>query len=123
MINLDTHILIDALRGDLRPRERRLLAKASWGISAIVLWELAMLTKLGRITLDLDDPEVKALLTSVHVWPLDLDIALASTRLDFRGDPADQLIAATSVVHRIPLMTRERNIRRSRIVPLATKNG
>jgi PIN domain nuclease of toxin-antitoxin system len=43
---------------------------------------------------------------------------LQSTRLDFRGDPADEIIAATSVVHRVPLLTRDRRIRGSRIVPL-----
>lgn len=119
MLNLDTHILIHALRGDLQPRERRILAKDSWSISAIVLWELAKLSQLGRVTLDLDDPDVKSALSSVHVWPIDFDVARASTKLDIRGDPADEIIAATSVVHRIPLLTRDRRIRRSKIVPLA----
>jgi len=50
---------------------------------------------------------------------LDLVVSNASTRLDFSGDPADELIAATSVVHRVPLLTRDRRIRRSQIVPLA----
>ena len=119
MINLDTHILVHALRGDLRPSERRLLTNDSWGIAAIVLWELAKLSQLGRMKLDLDDSDVTAALSALHVWPLDLDIALISTRLDFSGDPADQLIAATSIVHRVPLLTRDRRIRRSKIVPLA----
>jgi PIN domain nuclease of toxin-antitoxin system len=119
MLNLDTHVLIHALRGDLRPRERELLATDSWGIAAIVLWELAKLAQLGRLTIDLDDPEVKVALSELHVWPLDLEIARASTHLDFRGDPADELIAATSVVHRIPLLTRDRRIRRSKLVPFA----
>jgi len=117
MLNLDTHILIHALRGELRPRERELLATDSWSIAAIVLWELAKLAQIGRITIDLDDSGVRAALSTVHVWPLDLEIARASTRLDFSGDPADELIAATSVVHRIPLLTRDRRIRRSKVVP------
>ncbi len=117
MLNLDTHVLIHALRGEVRPRERELLANDSWSIAAIVLWELAKLAQLGRITIDLDDPGVKAALSRVHVWPLDLEVAHASTRLDFKGDPADELIAATSVVRRIPLLTRDRRIRRSKVVP------
>ena len=40
MLNLDTHILIYALTGELRPKERALLADQPWSISAIVLWEI-----------------------------------------------------------------------------------
>jgi PIN domain nuclease of toxin-antitoxin system len=119
MIGLDTHILIHALRGDLRPRERTLLSGDTWGIAAIVLWELAKLSQLGRVTLDLADRDVEDALSGIHVWPLDLDVARTSTQLDFRGDPADELIAATSIVHRVPLLTRDKSIRRSKIVPLA----
>ncbi len=119
LLNLDTHVLIYALAGQLRPRERKLLASRKWTISAIVLWELAKLVQLGRLKLDLDDREVVRVLSRLHVWPIDLAVARASTRLDFRGDPADELIAATSVVNDIPLLTRDRAMRRSRIVPFA----
>jgi len=119
MLNLDTHVLIHALRGDVTRRERELLARDSWGVAAIVLWELAKLAQLGRVSMELDDPDVESALANVHVWPLDLAVAQASTRLDFRGDPADELIAATSVVHSVPLLTRDKRIRRSKMVPLA----
>lgn len=119
MLNLDTHVLLHALRGDLRRRERELLEASDWGIAAIVLWELAKLAELGRVEIDLEDPEVVAAVQGLHVWPLDLAVARTSTRLDIGGDPADQLIAATSLVHGVPLLTRDRRIRRSRIVPLA----
>jgi PIN domain nuclease of toxin-antitoxin system len=119
LLNLDTHVLLYALAGDLRPAERALLSATPWSISAIVLWEIAGLVQLGRIELDLDSPDVTRALRAVHVWPLDLEIARASTRLDFAGDPADEIIAATSVVHRVPLLTRDGRIRRSRRVPLA----
>ena len=119
MVNLDTHVLLFALTGALRPRERQLLAARPWSISAIVLWELAKLAQHGRIDLDLDDAEVGRALRAIQIWPLDLAVARMSTRLDFRGDPADEIIAATSVVHGVPLLTRDRVIRRSRLVPLA----
>ena len=119
MINLDTHVLIHALRDEVRPHERDLLKDNPWGISAIVLWELAKLIQIGRISLDLSEPAVEAALSSIHVWPLDLDVARTSTQLDFRGDPADELIAATSIVHQVPLMTRDKHIRGSKLVPLA----
>lgn len=119
MLNLDTHVLVYALAGRPRPRERKLLETAQWTISAIVLWELAKLVQLGRLSLDLDDRDVARTLSNLHVWPIDLAVARTSTRLDFRGDPADELIAATSVVHEIPLLTRDRRLRKSKLVPLA----
>ena len=119
MLNLDTHILIFALRGELRGRERELLTQNRWSLSAIVLWEVAKLAQLGRVEIDLDDREVARTLSLLHVWPIDLAVARASTRLDFKGDPADELIAATSVVHKIPLITRDHVIRKSTVVPLA----
>jgi PIN domain nuclease of toxin-antitoxin system len=119
MLNVDTHVLLYAVTGALRPRERRMLAADRWGISAVVFWEIAKLARLGRIAVDLDDPDVVRVLARVHVWPLTREIAAASTRLDVRADPADELIAATSVVHRVPLITRERALRKSKMVPLA----
>ena len=119
MLNLDTHILIFALSGQLRAEEATLLSENNWGISSIVLWELAKLGQLGRIKIDLDDSQVERTLARLHVWPINLAVAKASTRLDFDGDPADELIAATSIVHRAPLLTRDRSIRASQQVPLA----
>lgn len=119
MLNLDTHVLVYALEGDVKKRERTLLESERWGIASIVLWEIAKLIELGRLEMDLDDPTVDAALASLHVWPLDLAVARASTSLDFAGDPAEQIIVATSIVHGAPLLTRDRRIRRSKLVPLA----
>lgn len=119
MLNLDTHILIHALQGDLTARERRLLDAEPWSISAIVLWEVAKLSQHGRITLDLDSSEWDDVLTRVRVWPLDLAVARMTTVLDFESDPADEMIAATSVVHGVPLLTRDRRILASKMVPFA----
>jgi PIN domain nuclease of toxin-antitoxin system len=119
VINLDTHILVFALAGDVKPREKRVLAGNTWSISAIVLWELAKLVQLGRVGLDLENSEVVRTLSSLHVWPLDLSVSVQSTKLDFHSDPADEIIAATSIVHTVPLLTRDKRILKSRIVPLA----
>ena len=119
MLNLDTHILVFALTDQLRSKEKVLLSRERWGISAIVLWEIAKLFQLGRIEVDLEDPEVLRALSEVHVWPLDIEVCRKLRSLDFGGDPADELIAATSLVHRAPLVTRDAAIRRSKIVPLA----
>jgi len=119
MLNLDTHILLHALVGELTSKEAKLLTGDSWSISAIVLWEVAKLAQLGRIEVDLDDVELSRVLSRVHTWPITLDICRALRELDFRSDPADELIAATSLVHHVPLVTRDRVIRKSRRVPLA----
>ena len=120
MLNVDTHVLLCAVVDTLRPREKRLLSREPWSISAIVLWEIAKLTQLGRIAVDLDDSEVVRVLSRLHVWPLTREVAHTSTRLDVCGDPADELIAATSVVHKVPLLTRDRVLLGSKLVPLAT---
>jgi PIN domain nuclease of toxin-antitoxin system len=86
-----------------------------------VLWELAKLVQLGRISLDVASPEFSLALARIHVWPLDLAVCRAIQELDFRGDPADEIIAATSLVHRVRLVTRDRAIRRSSRVPMALR--
>ena len=119
MLNLDTHVLLHAVAGSPTARERRLLRHDLWSISAIVLWEIAKLAQLGRIAVDLEDVEVVRTLSRIHVWPITREIALASTRLDLSSDPADELIGATSIVHNVPLVTRDRRLRRSKQIPLA----
>ena len=119
MLNLDTHILVFALVDELKPKERRLLSGDTWSVSAIVLWELCKLVHLGRIDLDIDDAGFKRTLARIHTWPITFDICRTIRKLDFQSDPADELIAATSVVHEIPLVTRDSTIRRSRVVPIA----
>ena len=119
MLNLDTHVLLHAVTGTLTVRETRLLRNNPWSISGIVLWEVAKLAQLGRIEVDLDDAEVLRVLSAIQVWPITPEIAKASTRLDVRVDPADELIAATSLVHNVPLVTRDRKLLGSKLVPLA----
>jgi PIN domain nuclease of toxin-antitoxin system len=119
MLNLDTHILLFALAGRPTARERRILSGDTWSVSAICLWEITKLAQLGRIDVDLDDPELTRTLARIHTWPITLDVCRAIRQLDFRGDPADEIIAATSLCHRVPLLTRDHVMRSSRRVPLA----
>jgi len=116
MLNLDTHILVALLSGDLSDRELRLIQGQQLAISDIVLWELAKMIQLGRLAMDLEGPEFRACLQSLTVIPITLEIARRSTQLDFSSDPADEIIAATSIVQDIPLLTRDRRILRSRML-------
>lgn len=43
MLNLDTHLLLYALAGELTRRETTLLSREAWSISAIVIWEIGKL--------------------------------------------------------------------------------
>ncbi len=119
MINLDTHIVVFALNDQLNVDESSAMRGQEWAISSMVLWELATLVERRRINVNLDGYSFKRFTSNVQVLPIDLNVARTSTQLDFRSDPADELIAATSIVYGIPLVTRDRNIRNSKMVPLA----
>ena len=119
MLNLDTDVLIHALGGTLSRPEREILSADTWSISGIVLWEISKLVQLKGIEIDLRDPDVVRALSRIHTWPLTLDVCRAIHDLNFKSDPADELIAATSLVHRVPLVTRDATIRGSKLLPLA----
>ena len=117
MLNLDTHILLHALAGNLEPAERELLAADDdWGISAIVLWEIEKLYQKGRIRHGLDYGPMTLALQRLEIWPITVDVCRNLRALDFSSDPADELIAATSLTHGVPLVTRDSRIRNSKVV-------
>lgn len=118
MVNLDTHMLVFALNGSLRKKERAVLESNAWGISAIVLWEIAKMMQLGRLELA-PDGSLDDLLGTLHIWPLSWQVAEQSCQLDFSSDPADELIAATSICHNVPLVTRDKRILRSSLIRFA----
>lgn len=119
MLNLDTHIVIALLAGDLKDAERDVIVRSDWAICGIVLWETAKLVQLRRVELDLEDPRYRDFLQAVTIIPISPEIARQSTRLDFQADPADELIAATSIVEGLPLVTRDSRIRASKLIRLA----
>lgn len=85
------------------------------GISVISCWEVALLVAKGRLDLDRD---VLLWITQALEIPkvrlLDLSpaVAVASTRLEWvHEDPADRIIVATAMVHRVPVVSKDRRIR------------
>jgi PIN domain nuclease of toxin-antitoxin system len=58
-------------------------------------------------------------ITRIHVWPLTREVCLNMLALDFSSDPADELIAATSLAYGARLVTRDERIRKSRMVEFA----
>lgn len=122
MLNLDTHILVATINEELRPTEVTLIERERLVISDIVLWELVKLIQHGRLELDMDGAAFRRSMRYLTVLPISVRIARQSASLDFRSDPADEIIAATSVVEGIPLLTRDRKILKSKLVPLAGKD-
>jgi len=126
MVLLDTHIWLWWLLGDgaLTRRERAVLdelaLKNSLAVSWVSVWETEMLERKGRVQLLPDfkswiqfatKPEIALVLQA------DIDVVLAQRQLpeSFHGDPADRLIAATSILSEYALATHDRRIRESGI--------
>jgi PIN domain nuclease of toxin-antitoxin system len=120
MLNLDTHIVLYSVSDTLRTRERTLLLTDRWGISAVVIWEIERLARLGRIDLSPRHPALRRILERITVFDVTPEVAGRARDLDFHSNPCDELIAATSVVTGFPLVTRDRRMRLSRVVPLAS---
>lgn len=124
MILLDTHIWLWWLLGDgnLSTKERKVLdQKALNGelaISWVSVWETEMLERKGRITLKPGFPEwiSSALATGAATLLIaDIDVVTAQRKLpeSFHADPADRLIAATSILSGYPLVTHDSRIANS----------
>jgi len=126
MILLDTHVVVWMASGD-----SRLSAKASTAIreartsvrglavSDITLFELSLLFRKKRFELAVD-PEF--FLSDIErrfvVLPITANIALQAFELPARypKDPVDRILGATALVEDIPLLTADREIRKSRAV-------
>jgi PIN domain nuclease of toxin-antitoxin system len=119
MLNLDTHIVLFMLTDNLTRHEQTLVEEETCGISQIVLWEIANLSLLGRINMSLEDQDLAELVEELREWPVSMEVCRRLRDLDFDSDPADEIIAATSLAHGVPLLTRDKHMRKSKVVPLA----
>lgn len=124
MVLLDTHIWLWWLLGDgsLSSAERDALdglaSNRNLAISWVSVWETEMLERKGRVRLlpgfqswieQATKPEI------VTVLPADIAVVLAQRSLpeSFHDDPADRLLAATSILSGYPLATHDRRIENS----------
>ncbi|MCC5942739.1 MAG: type II toxin-antitoxin system VapC family toxin [Balneolaceae bacterium] len=124
MVLLDTHIWLWWLLGDgnliLAEREGldKLASERNLAISWVSVWETEMLERKGRVSLlpgfqswieQATNPEF------ITVLPADIAVVLAQRNLPetFHGDPADRLIAATSILSCYPLATHDQRIKKS----------
>lgn len=90
-------------------------------IASVTLMELAQMLAAGEIRSSgtpHDWLRAFATTTRVAVRDLTADIAAVAAFLppDFPGDPFDRVIAATAIVERMPLVTSDTRIQKSRVV-------
>ncbi|MBW2004415.1 MAG: type II toxin-antitoxin system VapC family toxin [Deltaproteobacteria bacterium] len=127
MIVVDTHIIIwNALKPEM------LSGKAEKAISAannsdgiifceISLWEIAMLMHKERLSIDIEYTEFIQLILESNKYVfrgITPEIAWLSTSLfsDNNKDPADRIIAATSIIENANLVTADNELRQSKKV-------
>jgi len=123
VILLDTHVLVwtkadpkRLSRAALREIERARRRDDGLAISAITLWELALLLARGRIqSYGTVEASVRLFAEGVVVKPITPEIAALTTHFpdDYPREPADRLIGATARAEGLTLVTRDENIRRS----------
>jgi PIN domain nuclease of toxin-antitoxin system len=127
MIVLDTHVWLWLC---LEPRRlsaaatgaiRRAVDDGGLAIASITLLEVAMLVARGRIVAQatpetwLDELIDRSAVTIQEISPAVAALA-AHLPVEFPGDPADRLIAATARAAGTPLVTRDGAMRRSAFV-------
>lgn len=128
MILLDTHILIWLLVApdNLSSRARKAILAArksgALAISAISLWEIAWLAENKRVKIDVNVASfVRKCASYVEVLPITQEIAVRSVQFtkSYPSDPQDRIIGATAIAEGIRLLTNDKSIIRSGLVPLA----
>jgi PIN domain nuclease of toxin-antitoxin system len=127
LILLDTHVVMwlsydyDCISPKARAAIKQAREKESgMAISAMTLIEIARLSSHGRIHLT---PDLGTFLSDIEqrfvLLPITANIAVQAFELpsSYPKDPADRIIGATALIEDIPLLTADREIRKSRALP------
>ena len=124
MITLDTcSIVWNALNPKKLSRKARKAIKENEKegliFCEISLWEIAMLIKKERLTVEVSYSELIDLILSAHNFILvGISPEIARLSVSFsekmNQDPADRIIAATSIVKKAKLLTADKNLLKSK---------
>ena len=128
---LDTHAWIQRALGEPLPSVvERTLTENSDGlaIADVSLWEAAKLVELGRLELAVSLAEffrlaVTSDLTVLSICPAVAERVATLEADGFHRDPADQLIVATALVHRLRLVSDDSRIRQWGKVPMVWRTS
>lgn len=122
---LDTHAVLWIAESSprLSPKVRTLAAHSdadAFGVAAISLLEIARKAHTGEIDLQPDAASwLDDLAHRFRILPLTPAIAWRSVQLDWEHkDPADRLICATALEHKLTLVTHDKEITRWQGVPV-----
>ncbi len=127
MILLDTCVIVwDALEPARLTEKARLAIQEADGnrmllVSDISIWEIALLIHKGRLEIDTTPSRFFHLFQqsrNVAIQPITPEIAELSVQFneEINQDPADRIIAATSIIHSAQLVTADQNLRNSSLV-------
>ena len=122
MILLDTHVVAWAandskeLSRNAVSAIRRSRRGGGLAVSAITVWELALLVARGKVQVyGSVETSLRLLLEDVTILPITPEIAALATQFpdNYPRDPGDRLIGATARAEGLALITRDEKIRRS----------
>jgi PIN domain nuclease of toxin-antitoxin system len=127
MIQLDTHVLIwlalepHKLSKNAKDAIRSARRNDCLAIAGITLWEIAWLAENGRIETTMSvESFVRECAAKVSVLPITPEIAARAVSFpdSYPKDPQDRLIGATALAEGIKLVTHDRLIKKSGLVPI-----
>jgi len=127
MILLDTHVVVwlalepDKLSKRAKEAIRTARSEGGLAIAAITLLELAWLAEKGRVETTLSvESFVQQCAAKMTVLPITPEIAARAVSFpeSYPKDPQDRLIGATALVEGIQLVTRDKMVKKSGMIPI-----